>query len=396
MIKMTTSTNNDHLKIIEGESKIDRTRRLTRLRAAKHRASKRLSDPDFLTKQSKARQAARLIKKVIKPVICPALFEKIKTQEEKVKKLDPTNTKPTDKTINANIAKVKNIYTQFTKKTDFSCDDFSWVRNTDKLKTFFENNPNWKTDSSRNSNMSALASVLRNLDGYEKEYKVFSELSSLIAKTTISQQIGENKIKQTQIGKYMDWPDISSMTKNALESNDTPIKEKAILSLYTLIPPRRLEYSYMKIIRKKSTKVSTDYIKKLDKSFNYLLISKKGKPQEFIMNKYKTQSKYGQQIIKIDSEQLINILSKYITEYKILNNEYLFLNSKNKNYENTFSIFLTSILKKYTRKPLTVNILRHSFITEFLSKKQSLNKRKAIAMLMGNSVETQAEYEYMA
>ena len=82
-----------------------------------------------------------------------------------MKKNNPKANTPSEETVIANIGKVKNIYKQFTKKKSFDCKDFSWVRDTDTLIELFEDNPNWTADKSQNSNRTALASVLRSLDG---------------------------------------------------------------------------------------------------------------------------------------------------------------------------------------------------------------------------------------
>ena len=64
MIKMTTNTK-EHLEIIEGETKQERTRRLTKIRQQKFRAAKKLADPTFIQKQSAIRKTARLAKKAV-------------------------------------------------------------------------------------------------------------------------------------------------------------------------------------------------------------------------------------------------------------------------------------------------------------------------------------------
>ena len=230
-------TNNDHLKIIDGESTIDRKKRLNKLRQQKYRAAQKLKDPKTAkakTTAEKAKQrtsqrltaisegtskalestdmktmkesiemlnellqkddpkdlpkigknlieAPDLVKLIKGHTNCDDLIKQINKWEAEAKKINPKANTPSEETVIASIGKVKNIYKQLTKKKSIDCKDFSWVRDTDKLMKFFENNPNWTTDKSENSNRTALASVLQGLDGYQKEYKIISDLSSDIA-----------------------------------------------------------------------------------------------------------------------------------------------------------------------------------------------------------------------
>ena len=51
------NTNNDHLKIIEGESKSDRARRLNKSRQQKYRATQRVKDPESTKAKASSEKA---------------------------------------------------------------------------------------------------------------------------------------------------------------------------------------------------------------------------------------------------------------------------------------------------------------------------------------------------
>jgi len=400
MIKMTTNTK-EHLGIIEGETKQERTRRLTKIRQQKFRAAKKLSDPTFIQKQSAIRQTARLAKKVvIKPVVveqndsCDQLVNLILEKEQKVKEKNPSYIIPKIETVKSNVKKVNIIYEKFAGEPNENCLELNWVRATDAVSEFIAGNKTWSTDQSKNSYRSALASVLRNFDEYKTEYNFYSELSSKVA-TEIKTEIGKNKLSPKLLKNYLKWDTIIEKTEEALVAKDIPLKDKVLMALYTLMPPRRGDFKDMKIIRTKSKKINKKYIEDLSKEFNYLILDKRDRPKQFIYHRYKTDRTYGSQTFDIADKKLRDLLTQYIRDYKILNADYLLTNSKGAPYEKTFSNYIASVFKQATGKTISIDILRHSYITDFLSNKPTLNKRAHIAKEMANSISTQAEYEFI-
>jgi len=162
-----------------------------------------------------------------------------------------------------------------------------------------------------------------------------------------------------------------------------------------LMPPRRGDFKDMKVIRTKSKKINKKYIEDLSKEFNYLILDKRDRPKEIIYHRYKTDRTYGSQSFAVSNQQLRNLLTQYIRDYKILNMDYLLTNSKGAPYKKTFSNYIASVFKQATGKTISIDILRHSYITDFLSNKPTLNKRAQISKQMSNSISTQAEYEFI-
>jgi hypothetical protein len=150
------------------------------------------NDPNDLPKIEKILiEAPELVKLIKGQKDCEDLITLINERELEVQLNNPgKKNKPEKETIIANIGKAKNIYKLYKKKDNFNCKDFSWVKPIDKLLDFFRTNKTWKVESSRNSNRSALASVLRNLDGYQNEYRILSELSSDISNNTLAKERG--------------------------------------------------------------------------------------------------------------------------------------------------------------------------------------------------------------
>ena len=65
-------------------------------------------------------------------------------------------------------------------------------------------------------------------------------------------------------------------------------EDNLLYTLYTAIPPRRLEYKYLKLVKGKTQA----YIDKLSKEYNYLVVDAKNKAKSLIFHKYKTAKRY--------------------------------------------------------------------------------------------------------
>ena len=133
----------------------------------------------------------------------------------------------------------------------------------------------------------------------------------------------------------MPWDKLVEKTQTALNRKQTPLKDKALMALYTLRPPRRNDYSELKVIRTKSNKVTAKTIANLDTKFNYLILDKSDKPKEFRFSRYKTEKKYGTQTFDVKNKELVDLLTRYIKAEKILNGDYVFVNSKDESYKKT-------------------------------------------------------------
>jgi integrase len=139
------------------------------------------------------------------------------------------------------------------------------------------------------------------------------------------------------------------------------------------MPPRRLEYGLLRLSRRKSVPET----RKMDKQFNYLVTNHKDTPIAIILNRYKTDKKYG--TFEIDLTQPNSSLFNYSNIVKlgkkfiqtgddgntIVHNELLFPNTLGNVYGN-FGERIKDLFKQ-TKKNISCDILRHSFITNFLN-----------------------------
>ncbi len=147
------------------------------------------------------------------------------------------------------------------------------------------------------------------------------------------------------------------------------IKEAVLLGLYCIQPPRRNDYSSMKIL----------YEGNIDEKHNYYDIKNK----EFIFHTYKTDKKYGKQIIKVENDRLIELLELLLKDKP----EFLL----NRSYDSkAFNKILTRISKKYFNKSIGSSLYRKIYNTYHFSEIKNLSEnRKNIATKMGHSIATQ-------
>lgn len=149
------------------------------------------------------------------------------------------------------------------------------------------------------------------------------------------------------------------------------LQDYVILSLYVLIPPRRLlDYIAFKI--RNINKESDNYMEN----------------RKFIFNKFKTAKTYKQQEVNIPMK-LKTIISKWSD--KNPDKEYLLMDD-NKTFSQPK---LTMTLNKiFGGRKISVNQLRHTFISDNVLKNMpSLSKLDSIAEDMGHSLKEQMLYK---
>lgn len=147
------------------------------------------------------------------------------------------------------------------------------------------------------------------------------------------------------------------------------IQDFVILSLFVLIPPRRImDYSEFKI---KNINRETD---------NYM------DKNSFVFNQYKTAKTYGRQTVTIPKE-LKTIITKWIKHNPT---DYLLFNGQQHKLIGTT---LTQRLNRIFGKNISVNSLRHSFLSEKYQSSIDQKKNMESDMTqMGTSIAQQNTY----
>jgi hypothetical protein len=238
---------------------------------------------------------------------------------------------------------------------------FNFLREHEKvIKIIKEKYTNPNTLSSV---FNAIAATLRRIPEFSDVYNdVYKDLNIQFSKSKKKIELDrENKLTEKEEKVYLPWRNILDLEDKILKEGD---KENiAIFYLYTQIPPRRIsDYNNLKI-----GGVRENYINPKDFSIT--------------INKYKTAKTYGQ--FKINPPpKLRKSLSDLIGDRLIPNSVRV----------PKGPLFSLNSKKMKTIFGVGVNILRHSFISDFLSKNPSQKKKLEIARQMAHSIETQAMY----
>ena len=138
----------------------------------------------------------------------------------------------------------------------FDCSDYNWVKDTDKVLKFIQDNPKWdkkdrKKQNTRNAHRTALASVLRDVDGYSKQQEIYSKAATDVFNKEISPNMGEGELSVTQKKNYAPFEKLL----DARKYHKPGTMENALISIYTDTPPRRSkDYRIMKVIKRKNKK----------------------------------------------------------------------------------------------------------------------------------------------
>ena len=230
----------------------------------------------------------------------------------------------------------------------------------------------------------------KNIDKIEQLLKIVRDFIKIKTNNYMN-----NELSETEKEKFVSWDIILKIyDKLKLFVNETKNLEAmldfAILSMYILLPPRRIqEYSLMILKMNvdmenidKNTILWTDGKDNDNYDYDYDAVKNRNNNKDyneyiinkdnsfFVYNKYKTHKFYGTVIIQVPTN-LNEILKNYIKNHNIDNNKSLF-NLQDLN----FVIRVESIFFKYIKKKISVNTLRHIYISYFLETPKITIKKK--------------------
>lgn len=298
------------------------------------------------------------------------LLSKIKTQRPKL----------SDSSLRSYKSVLSSLYRRLRPNTDFNCDVFE--TNSEEIITFLKDVP----PQHRKTKLSALLVAVEACNPSSPTIDKYRELMMSDANT--SREHDRLQVKsQKQEENWLSWNEIKTVWSN-LKKQVAPLFSKermttsefqqlqdfVILSVYTLIKPRRIQdYTELKIKNVDKSDTGKD---------NY--IDKK----QFVFRTYKTAKTYNEQRVDIPPS-LKTILNKWI---RINPFEYLFVDvNGNQLSQPQLTLRLNRIFSSTGRK-VSANILRHSYLSELLKDMPALSKLDAIAREMGHDFNQQILY----
>ena len=273
------------------------------------------------------------------------------------------------------VKRLKSLY-----KGDLPDGKYEFLRDTEAIYNFIMSYSEWNADTTRATYIFAISSILETFEGFENEQKIYSKLGADL-RHSIDFKASNNKLTETEKKNYVEWERLKNLYKTVRNQ-----KERALIGIYTITPPRRVEdYRMVKIVFKAED---------LNPEFNYLIVDRANKKMTFLFYKYKTQyKKAGADVLRAPDE-LYKVLISYIRKYKLKKNDFLFpqLRQNKELAQSAFSEYISETFKKYTGKAINLNLLRHSIISDLYSRNPSNKEKFELSYKMGHSVATQSTY----
>lgn len=287
-------------------------------------------------------------------------------------------------TLNGHVDTLKRLYKNVYGKNTYDQEDFLWLKDHKEIVNYI-NAKDW-TKSTKNKHFIVLASISREFKPLEKAYKVYGKLNEKL-QNELQLKRNQNKLdkegEDKNLGVTIPYNELRKMGGRIVDAND-----RAIWSLYVLIPPRRAkDYRLMKLLHK------NDYNKNLSKDYNYAIHGDTLSPTQFIFNVYKNDKFMGLQKIKIPKGIQFNLFN-HIYNNKVKNGDFLFSKNGKEYSQPAYTTMIGDVFEKYTKKRTGVNKLRSSYITnqDNSKRKLNMNKWKILAYKMAHSFQTQQGY----
>ena len=274
-------------------------------------------------------------------------------------------------------------------------EDLDFLEDIDKVKEFLSK---FKTSTIKNY----IAAIIVALTSYDEEYEDTIEkyreyLDEVVGKYKEEYENGEKSEKQEKNWVTMkELKKVSNHWKRELSERDVfskrTVNNKELMMLQKWLisnlfihdenPPTRLDYAPMEVIGEKEY----EKLNEKEKKENNFLVIKNRTKKYFSFNEYKTAGKYGEKIIPVGKKlnSVINIWLKYNTSDSFLINTKgapLSANGLGKLIKTSFTP---------TGKDITINMLRHIFISEKFPNVD--DEREEVAEKMGHSTDQQALY----
>ena len=281
---------------------------------------------------------------------------------------------------NVEVGKFKNNLEQL--KTELKIFNIYNITNTiNKIKDIYRN-----TNTLQNK-LRPLVNLLARVDSFEKSYQILTNFNISLKNTYIEKR-EENDDSDEEIQKLSHImklfnPEKIIETNNLIQNSSLNTRDKLLASLYLLIPPRRLEYRFLKLIK-------DDYdIEKLSNNFNYIVLDNDNLPTEIIFKRFKTaraggkikRDIYGTQAYELN-KYIIKYLIEYINENDIKINQMLFDIPLS-----TFSKLVSDIMNSlFNYNNINATTIRKiSAIYNQQNNEKSVKDKRELASQMGHS-----------
>lgn len=188
----------------------------------------------------------------------------------------------------------------------------------------------------------------------------------------LSEKMKDQKLSEAESKKFVDWKTIVASTQKLYDDKSALMEHKLLAAFYTMIPPVRADLGNLQIY-KKDPMLTTE---------NYVVV--RNKDAFLKINNYKNDKIYGALVSPIP-KQLVSMIRAHLKK----NPTALKLFPYN---DKELSRQVINLFTCLTGKAVGISMLRHSYITDFLSKAPSFRDAEELAKRMGHSVAIQTFY----
>ena len=201
-------------------------------------------------------------------------------------------------------------------------------------------------------------------DAYRKEVHKYS--------VSLSEKMKDQKLSESETKKFVDWKTIVAAAEKLYADKSASMEDKLLAAFYTMIPPVRADIGELQIY-KNDPMLTTE---------NYVAV--RNKDAVLVINNYKNAHVYGA-IRSVIPKQLVSMIRAHLkknpTALKLFPYSAKDLSRK-----------VIKLFNRLTGKKVGINMLRHAYISEFLSTAPSIRDMEALAKRMGHSTALQQLY----
>lgn len=317
----------------------------------------------------------------------------VKKISKVLKTIFNTDISPKTKAITVSIFRGKNVEVgRYKTNLDSFNNEFKMfnqknIKTTlEKISDFYKN-----VNNTIKNNITPFVNLFSRITSYENTYQIMTNYNIDLNKKYIEKREDNEPTSDEELEKLqtvMDNydPKTPEDTKKKINDAELDSKQKAISSLYLLMPVRRLEYYLMKL---------TNTLENLDENFNYLYI--KGKQSKFIFNKFKTKEKggkvksdvFGKQTLEVN-DYVLEYLKNYIKDSNIKNNELLFGEMSLSSYSKMIQNIMEKLFGISGIGATTLRTVASSYNQQDTTK--SVKEKKELSKDMAHDLNTQMLY----
>jgi hypothetical protein len=218
---------------------------------------------------------------------------------------------------------------------------------------------------------------------YPKERETWSNLLRGINRTELDRVASAEPTPRETLN-WVDWKTISAKERE-LAATEYASDRHMLLALYVLMEPVRSDYGNVHVCVDETPGRDLDR-----RGENYILLSSVPGGSYLVLNKYKTAVKYGRYHRPVPDE-LVRIIARNLER---LPREYLIIDTAGEPYTNpgSFNKYVNRTLAELFGKRVTINLLRHSFVSGLDFNRKTPKDLMTISKNMMHSIGMQQLY----